>query len=155
MTFPCTYYVLYSRMENMKVLFCTFCKKGKRANVTRLQPFTKSIMKYICAISWYWSSYITIMILVVNVKFIWKNEIFYFIPYVPFKIIGGQISHTWVMFPHLGIHTQSFTHLLVLNINFLTLLICMLHMSQQTSRIQKIFILFTVSEIVSKIYKMN
>ena len=80
----------------------------------------------------YWSSYITIMILVVNVKFIWKNEIFYFIPYVPFKIIGGQISHTWVMFPHLWIHIQSFTPLLVLNYNFLTLRVCLLLISQQT-----------------------
>ena len=101
----------------------------------------------------YWSSYITIMILVVNVKFIWKNEIFYFIPYVPFKIIGGQISHTWVMFPHLGIHIQSFTHLLVLNYNFLTLRVCLLLISQQTFLYCNIFIIFIMSEIMFKYAK--
>ena len=98
-------------------------------------------MKYLKYVG---SSYITIMILVVNVKFIWKNEIFYFIPYVPFKIIGGQISHTWVMFPHLGIHIQSFTHLLVLNYNFLTLRVCLLLISQQTFLYGNIFILYNV-----------
>ena len=91
-----------------------------------------------------WSSYITMMILDVNEKFIWKNEIFNFIPYVPFKIIGGQISHTWVMFPHLGIHIQSFTHLLVLNYNFLTLRVCLLLISQQTFLYGTIFIFYNV-----------
>ena len=95
------------------------------------------------------------MILVVNVKFIWKNEIFYFIPYVPFKIIGGQISHTWVMFPHLGIHIQSFTHLLVLNYNFLTLRVCLLLISQQTFLYSNIFILYNVWNNVKRCEKMT
>ena len=101
------------------------------------------LVKYSVHIVWL----ITIIInalLVVSKKFIWKNEIFYFIPYVPFKIIGGQISHTWVMFPHLGIHIQSFTHLLVLNYNFLTLRVCLLLISQQTFLYDNIFILYNV-----------
>ena len=92
----------------------------------------------------YWSSYITMMLLVVNVKFIWNERNVLLLPYVPFKIIGGQISHTWVMFPHLGIHIQSFTHLLVLNYNFLTLRVCLLLISQQTFLYGTIFFFYNV-----------